>query len=145
MFSRILHHKVSGVANKHFGGLINKVKSKHCPSSSISTTFIGNLTRAISLQLGHRMYLTTPAPLQTSKTFGSSSTENETSSNQSQDVSSSLNQKEVSNYWTLDAEVCVIPHPEKRHKGGEDSYAISKNGKLLAVFDGTILKSKSRF
>ena len=30
-----------------------------------------------------------------------------------------------------------IPHPEKQHKGGEDTFLVSSNGLVLGVFDGT--------
>ncbi|KAF2072322.1 hypothetical protein CYY_006356 [Polysphondylium violaceum] len=32
--------------------------------------------------------------------------------------------------------VCIIPHPNKRHKGGEDAYFISQDLKVLGVADG---------
>jgi protein phosphatase PTC7 len=36
----------------------------------------------------------------------------------------------------LDSAVFQIPHPEKKHKGGEDTFLISSNGSVLGVFDG---------
>jgi hypothetical protein len=30
----------------------------------------------------------------------------------------------------------MIPHPEKRHKGGEDAYFLSEDGQVLGVADG---------
>jgi len=36
----------------------------------------------------------------------------------------------------LESHCCNIPHPEKRGKGGEDTWFISKTKKLIAVFDG---------
>jgi hypothetical protein len=38
--------------------------------------------------------------------------------------------------WTLQSHVCVIPHPDKAHKGGEDAFYISEDGKIIAVADG---------
>eukprot|EP01133_Synstelium_polycarpum_P005268 gene5268-6103_t len=32
--------------------------------------------------------------------------------------------------------ICVIPHPNKRHKGGEDAHFISNDRKVLGVADG---------
>lgn len=36
----------------------------------------------------------------------------------------------------LDSAVFQIPHPEKKHKGGEDTFLISSSGAVLGVFDG---------
>eukprot|EP01112_Ceratiomyxa_fruticulosa_P013628 TRINITY_DN3842_c0_g1_i1.p1 TRINITY_DN3842_c0_g1~~TRINITY_DN3842_c0_g1_i1.p1 ORF type:complete len:461 (-),score=104.20 TRINITY_DN3842_c0_g1_i1:583-1965(-) len=32
--------------------------------------------------------------------------------------------------------VCIVPHPQKRHKGGEDAYFVSEDHKVLGVADG---------
>jgi len=41
-----------------------------------------------------------------------------------------------SDVFFLESHCCNIPHPEKRGKGGEDTWFISKTKKLIAVFDG---------
>lgn len=37
----------------------------------------------------------------------------------------------------LESAAFQIPHPEKQHKGGEDTYLVSSNGLVIGVFDGT--------
>lgn len=36
----------------------------------------------------------------------------------------------------LDSAVFQIPHPEKKHKGGEDTFLLSSSGAVIGVFDG---------
>lgn len=38
--------------------------------------------------------------------------------------------------FQLRSGACVIPHPSKVHKGGEDAYFISENGNAIGVADG---------
>eukprot|EP01132_Coremiostelium_polycephalum_P005511 gene5511-6865_t len=45
------------------------------------------------------------------------------------------NNKKLKDYHFYSG-VCVIPHPNKRHKGGEDAYFISQDRKVLGVADG---------
>lgn len=47
----------------------------------------------------------------------------------------------------LESAAFQIPHPEKQHKGGEDTYLVSSNGLVVGVFDGTlqILQTKDRY
>jgi len=39
----------------------------------------------------------------------------------------------------LESAAYQIPHPEKKHKGGEDTFMVSSNGLVVGVFDGTSL------
>ncbi|MDP2437848.1 MAG: SpoIIE family protein phosphatase, partial [archaeon] len=39
-------------------------------------------------------------------------------------------------YPHLESHVCVVPHPDKVAKGGEDAYAVSRCGRVVAVADG---------
>lgn len=76
------------------------------------------------------MYFSTTSSLFFNRTSG-----NETNSETPTDK---VQQSIKSSNWILDAEVRMIPHPQKRHKGGEDAYVVSKNGKMLGVFDGLL-------
>lgn len=138
MFSH-LHQKSSSRIQRHIGGFLKKSQSQSTQRSFLtSPSFVANLTRAVSVQLGYRMYLTTPFPLQIHKTSGK---ENEQSPDVEENPEISkgqINNQDVPSQWTLDAEVYAIPHPEKKYKGGEDAHAISKSGELLAVFDGIV-------
>lgn len=78
-----------------------------------------------------KMYITTTSSLFFNKTSGNENNEETTQTDRAK-------QSNKSN-WILDSEVKMIPHPEKRHKGGEDAYVVSKNGKMLGIFDGLYL------
>lgn len=40
---------------------------------------------------------------------------------------------------SFESAVYQIPHPEKQHKGGEDTYLVSSNGLVVGVFDGMFI------